>query len=66
MNIQISFGQGISQNSSKPLIVEGFYLRRMSDYYYFCRAAQGQLSQCNRRNTATAFRAVVNSHNDLK
>ena len=28
--------------------------------------ALGQLSQCNRRNTATVLRAVVKSHNGLK
>ena len=56
----------ISQNSSKPLIVRSFYLLRMSDDYCFHRAAQRQLSQCNRRNTATVLRAVVKSHNGLK
>ena len=66
MNIQIVFGQAISQNSSKPLIVKCFYLLRMSDDYCFRRAAQGQLSQRNRRNTATVLRAVVKSHNGLK
>ena len=66
MNIQFFFGQAISQNSSKPLIVKGFYLLRMSDDYCFRRAAQGQLSQRNRRNTATVLRAVVKSHNGLK
>ena len=66
MNIQFFFGQAISQNSSKPLIVKGFYLLRMSDDYCFRRAAQGQLSQRNRRNTATVLRAVVKSHNRLK
>ena len=39
---------------------------RISGYYYFFRVAQGQLSQCNKRNTATYLRAVVKSHNDLK
>ena len=38
----------------------------MSDDYCFRRAAQRQLSQCNRRNTATVLRAVVESHNGLK
>ena len=38
----------------------------MSDDYCFRRAAQRQLSQCNRRNTATVLRAVVKSHNGLK
>ena len=66
MNIQFFFGQAISQNSSKPLIVKGFYLLRMSDDYCFRRAAQGQLSQCNRGNTATVLRAAVKSHNGLK
>ena len=33
------------QNSTKPLIVKGFYLLRISDDYCFRRAAQGQLSQ---------------------
>ena len=66
MNIRFFFRQCISQNSSKPLIIKGFYLRRMSDYYCFRRAAQGQLSQCNRRNTATVLTAVVKSHNGLK
>ena len=56
----------ISQNSSKPLIVRSFYLLRMSDDYCFRRAAQRQLSQCNRRNTAIILRAVVKSHNGLK
>ena len=66
MNIKIFFGRAISQNSSKPLIVKGFYLLRMSDDYCFRRAAQGQLSQCNRGNTATVLRAAVKSHNSLK
>ena len=65
-NIQLSFGQAISQNSSKPLIVKGFYLLRMSNDCCFYRAEQGQLSQCNRRNTATVLRAVVKSHQGLK
>ena len=56
----------ISQNSSKPLIERSFYLLRMSDDYCFRRAAQRQLSQRNRRNTATVLRAVVKSHNGLK
>ena len=60
------FGQAISQNSSKPLIVKGFYLVRMSFDYCFRKTVQGQLSQCNRRNTATVLRAVVKSHNGLK
>ena len=66
MNIQFFFGQVISQNSSKPLIVKGFYLLRMSNDYCFRRAAQGKLSQRNWRNTATVLRAVVKSHNCLK
>ena len=60
------FGQTISQNSSKPLIVKGFYFLGMSDDYCFRRATQGQLSQLNRRNTATVLIAVVKSHNRLK
>ena len=56
----------ISQNSSKPPIVKSFYLLRMSNDYCFRRAAQKQLSQCNRRITATVLRAVVKSHNGLK
>ena len=55
-----------SQKSSKARILKGFYWRKMSDYYCFCRSAQGQLSQCNRRNTATVLRAVVKSHSGLK
>ena len=66
MNIQFFFGQVISQNSSKPLIVKGFYLLRMSNDYCFRRAAQGKLPQRNKRNTATVLRAVVKSHNCLK
>ena len=62
----IFFEQAISQNSAKALVVKGFYLLRMSDGYCFRRAAQGQLSQRNRRNTATVLRAVVKSHNRLK
>ena len=61
----IFFRQAISQNSSKPLIVKDFYLLRMSDNF-FRRAAQGQLLQRNRRNTATVLIAVVKSHNRLK
>ena len=38
----------------------------MSDDYCFRRAAQGQLSQRNRRNTATVLIALVKSHNHLK
>ena len=38
----------------------------MPDYYCFRRVAQGELSQCNRRNTAIVLRAVVKSHNGLK
>ena len=66
MNIQFFSGQAVSQNSSKPLIVKGFYLLRMSNDYCFCRAAQGKLSQRNRRNIVTVLRAVVKSHNCLK
>ena len=32
----IFFGQSISRNSSKPLIVKGFYSLRMSNDYCFC------------------------------
>ena len=39
-------------------------LRNLNDYC-FRRAAQGQLSQCNRRNTATVLRAVVKFHKGL-
>ena len=56
----------ISQNSSKTLIAKSFYLLRMSDDYCFRRAAQRQLSECIRRNTATVLRVVVKSHNGLK
>ena len=66
MNIQFFYGQVISQNNSKPLIVKGFYLLRMSDDYCFRRVAQGQPSQRDRRNTATVLRAVIKSHNRLK
>ena len=59
------FGQAISQNSSKALIQNDFYLLRMSGYCCFRRPAQGQLSQYNRRNTATILWAVVKSHNGL-
>ena len=37
----------------------------MSNDYCFRRAVQGQLSQCNMRNTATVLRAVVKSHKIL-
>ena len=66
LRVQVFFGQPISQNSSKPLIEKGFYLLRMSDDYCFRRAAHRQLSQRNRRNTATVLIAVVKSHNYLK
>ena len=65
MNIQIFLGQAVSQNSSKPLNIQGFYLLKMSNDC-FRRAAQGKLSQQNRRNTATVLRAVVKSQNYLK
>ena len=65
MNIQFFFGQAISQSNSKPLIVKGFYLLRMSDGYCFRRAVQGQPSQRDRGNIATVLRAVVKSHNRL-
>ena len=39
------FRQAILQNSSKPLIVKGFYLLKTPDDDYFRRAVQGQLSQ---------------------
>ena len=60
------FGQAISLNRSKPLIVKGFYLVRMSNDYCFRRAAQGQLSHCNRRNTSALLRALGKSHEGLK
>ena len=44
---------------------KGFHLLRMSNDYCFRRAVQGQLSQCNMRNTATVLRAVVISHKIL-
>ena len=62
----IFFEQAISQNSSKPLIVKGFYLFRMSNDCCFCRVRHGQLSQCNRRNTVTVLRVVVKSQKGLK
>ena len=62
----IFFEQAISQNKSKPLIVKGSYLLRMSNDYCFRRAAQGQLSQCNRGNTVSVLRAVAKSRKDLK
>ena len=48
---------------SKSRIVD-IYLRRMSNYYCFRRAAQVELSQCNRRNNV--FRAVVKFNKCLK
>ena len=66
MNIQFFFEQAISQNSSKPLTVKGFYLLRMSNDCCFCRVGHGQLSQCNRRNTVTVLRVVVKSKKGLK
>ena len=65
MNIQIFFGQAVSQDSSKPLIVKGFYLLRMSNDYCFRWAAQRKLSERNKRNSATVLRAVVKFHNCL-
>ena len=38
----------------------------MSDDCCFRRAVKEQLSQCKRRNTATALRTVVKSHKGLK
>ena len=39
---------------------------RMSDGYCFRRAAQGQPSQRDRRNTGTVLRAVIKYHKRLK
>ena len=39
---------------------------RMSNDYCLRRAAQGKLSQRNRRNTAAVLREVVKYHNRLK
>ena len=64
--IQFFFGKAISQNISKPLIVKSFYLLRISNDCCFRRAAQGQLSQCNRGNAATVLRTVIKSHKGLK
>ena len=66
MNIQIFFRETISQNSSKPLIVKGFCLFRIPNNCCFRWAAQGQLPQCNRRNTVTVVRTVVKPHKGLK
>ena len=55
------FIQAISQNSSKPVIVKGFFLFRMPNSCCFLWAAQGQLTQCN-RNIVTVLRTVVKSH----
>ena len=60
------FGQAISQNSSKPVIVKGFYLFIEPNNYCFCRAAHRYLSQCNLRNTVTVLRTVVKSQEGLK
>ena len=38
----------------------------MSNDYCFRRAAQGQLSQCNRRNITNVLRAVVKFQNGHK
>ena len=66
MVIQFFVGQAISQSTSNQLIVKGFYMLRMSDDYCFRRAAQGQPSQHDRRNTATVLRAVIKYHKRLK
>ena len=66
MNSQFFFRQAISQNSSRPLIVKGFCLLRMSNDCCFRRAVQGQLPQCNRRNIVIVLKTVVKSHKGLK
>ena len=38
----------------------------MSDDYCFRKAAQKQLSRCNKRNITSVLRAVIKSHNGLK
>ena len=48
------------------LIAKCFYFLRMWNDSCFLRSAQRQLSQCNRRNTATFFRTLVKSHKGLK
>ena len=64
MNIQIFFVQAIWQNSSKPLILKGFYLLRMSDDYCFRRLRKDNCR--NGRSVATVLRAMVKSHKSLK
>ena len=66
MNIHFFFGTSYFTKQLQTTDHKGFYLLRISGSYYFFRIAQGQLPQCNRRNTATVLRAVVKSHNDLQ
>ena len=62
------FWTSVFQNSSKPLIVKGFYLLRMSNDQMIITfvGLRRQLAQCNRRNTETVLRAVIKSHQGLK
>ena len=62
-NMQFFFGQAISQNNSKTMIVKDFSSLKISNNYCFRKAAQGQLSQCNKRNTV--LRGVLKSHKNL-
>ena len=55
-----------SQNSSGRLLVMDVYLFSKPNSYCFSRAAQGQLSECNKRHTVTALRAKIKSHKVLK
>ena len=64
MNIQICFGQVISQSSSKPLIVKGFICLECQVVIVFLGLRKGNCR--NGRNIAAILRAVVKSHNRLK
>ena len=45
------------------MIVKDFSSLKISNNYCFRKAAQGQLSQCNKRNTV--LRGVLKSHKNL-
>ena len=60
------FGANYFTKQLQTTDCKGFFICLECHDYYFRRAAQRQLSQCNSRNTATVLRAVVKSHNGLK
>ena len=61
---QLFFGTDISQ--TRRLHIRNLYLFSKPNSYSCGRALQGELSKFTWRNTATAFKTMIESHKDLK